>query len=260
VAAPARLARLRDRTARPNPDAMTLGEHLAELRQRLVVCICSVAVGAVITYVLYDQILAVLQAPYCQAVTHTSSAGKCAFYVTQPLQGFALRLNVSAYGGLLIAVPVLFYELWRFVTPGLKANEKRYALPFTLATAVLFALGAFVAYLTFPHAMRFLLDVSGPKNTIVAILSPNSYVQLILVLMAAFGVTFEFPVVLVALELAGVLTPAKLTKFRRWAIIGMVLFAGIVTPSSDPFSMLALAIPLLIFYETSIIIGKMLGK
>jgi len=117
-----------------------------------------------------------------------------------------------------------------------------------------------VAYLTFPHAMRFLLDVSGPKNTIVAILSPNSYVQLILVLMAAFGVTFEFPVVLVALELAGVLTPAKLTKFRRWAIIGMVLFAGIVTPSSDPFSMLALAIPLLIFYETSIIIGKMLGK
>jgi sec-independent protein translocase protein TatC len=108
--------------------------------------------------------------------------------------------------------------------------------------------------------MRFLLDVSGPSKTIVAILSPNSYVQLILLLMVAFGVTFEFPVLLVALEMAGVLTPAKLSKWRRWAIIGMVLFAAVVTPSSDPFSMLALALPLLLFYEASIIIGKMLRK
>jgi sec-independent protein translocase protein TatC len=239
---------------------MTLGEHLGELRRRLIISICAVAVGAVVTYLFYDQILSILQAPYCQAVTHTAQAGKCAFYVTQPLQGFALRLNVSAYGGILIALPVLFFQLWRFVTPGLKANEKRYALPFTFATAGLFALGAFVAYLTFPHTMRFLLDVSGPNKTIIAILSPNSYVQLILLLMVAFGVTFEFPVLLVALELAGVLTPAKLSKWRRWAIIGMVVFAGVVTPSSDPFSMLALAAPLLIFYEASIIIGKMLGK
>ncbi|MGO8724208.1 MAG: twin-arginine translocase subunit TatC [Acidimicrobiales bacterium] len=262
MAAPARLARLRDRreNPKPHPDQMTLGEHLGELRRRLVISICAIAVGAVVTYVFYDQILSFLQAPYCQAVTHTKQQGKCAFYVTQPLQGFALRLNVSAYGGILIALPVLFFQLWRFVTPGLKANEKRYALPFTFATAGLFALGAFVAYLTFPHAMRFLLDVSGPNKTIVAILSPNSYVQLILLLMVAFGVTFEFPVLLVALELAGVLTPAKLSKWRRWAIIGMVVFAGVVTPSSDPFSMLALALPLLLFYEASIIIGKMLGK
>ncbi len=237
---------------------MTLGEHLGELRRRLIICIVAVAAGAVVTYVLYDQILAVLQSPYCQAVTHTGR--RCQFYVTQPLQGFALRLNVSAYGGLLIALPITLYQLWQFVTPGLKANEKKYALPFTFATAGLFALGSYVAYLTFPHAMRFLLDVSGPSKTIVAILSPNSYVQLILLLMVAFGVTFEFPVVLVALEIAGVLTPAKLSKWRRWAIIGMVLFAAVVTPSSDPFSMLALAIPLLLFYEASIVVGKLLGK
>ena len=239
---------------------MTLGEHLGELRRRLIISICAIAVGAIVTYVLYGQILSVLQSPYCQALTHTSQAGQCNFYVTQPLQGFALRLNVSAYGGILIALPVTLYQLWRFITPGLKANEKKYALPFTFATAGLFGLGAFVAYLTFPHAMRFLLDVSGPSKTIVAILSPNSYVQLILLLMVAFGVTFEFPVLLVALELAGVLTPAKLSHWRRWAIIGMVLFAAIVTPSSDPFSMLALAIPLLLFYEASILIGRMLGK
>ncbi len=84
--------------------------------------------------------------------------------------------------------------------------------------------------------------------------------QLILLLMVAFGVTFEFPVLLVALELAGVLTPAKLSHWRRWAIIGMVLFAAVVTPSSDPFSMLALAIPLLLFYEGSIVVGRLMGK
>jgi len=239
---------------------MTLGEHLGELRRRLIICLCAIAVGAVVTYAFYTGIIDVLQRPYCQALTHTARAGECKFYLTQPLQGFSLRLNVSAYGGLLIALPVTVFQLWRFVTPGLKANEKRYALPFTLATFILFAIGAYVAYLTFPHAMRFLIDVSGPNKSFVEILSPNSYVQLILLLMVAFGVTFEFPVVLVSLELAGVLTPAKLSKFRRWAIIGMVLFAAVVTPSSDPFSMLALALPLLLFYEASIVIGKLLGK
>ena len=208
MAAPARVARLRARREPPSEpgrhDARRASRRAPPPPHHLHV---AVAVGAVVTYVLYDQILAVLQRPYCEAVTHTGR--RCQFYVTQPLQGFALRLNVSAYGGLLIALPVTLFQLWKFVTPGLKANEKKYALPFTFATAGLFALGAYVAYLTFPHAMRFLLDVSGPSKTIVAILSPNSYVQLILLLMVAFGVTFEFPVVLVALELAGVLTPGE---------------------------------------------------
>jgi sec-independent protein translocase protein TatC len=239
---------------------MTLGEHLGELRSRLIVCLCAISVGAVLTYVFYATILHFLQSPFCEAVTHTSQAGHCSFYVTAPLQGFSLRLNVSAYGGIVIALPVLFYELWRFVTPGLKANERRYALPFTFATVLLFVIGAFVAYLTFPHALRFLIDVSGPSGSIRQLLSPNAYVQLIILLMVAFGVTFEFPVVLIALELAGALSTAQLSKWRRWAIIGIVVFAGVVTPSSDPFSMLALAIPLLVFYELSIVIGKMLGK
>jgi len=242
---------------------MTLGEHLGELRRRLIICICTIAVGAIACYVLYNPILRGLQNPYCRALVYTTKTGRvvhpsCNFFITGPLQGFSLRLDVAAYGGILLALPVLLFQLWRFVTPGLKANEKRYAFPFTAATVILFALGAFVAYLTFPHAMRFLLNVSGPHIT--AILSPNAYIQLILLLMLAAGVTFEFPVVLVALELAGVLTPARLSKWRRWAIIGMVLFAAVVTPSSDPFSMMALAIPLLLFYEGSIVIGKMLGK
>ncbi len=267
MGAPSTIARLRARkeAPRPTPDAMTLGEHLGELRRRLIISIVMIAVGAIVCYVFYDTILRVLQDPYCTAIAYKNKAGTlvhpaCNFYISQPLQGFSLRLDVAAYGGMLIALPVLLFQLWRFVTPGLKANEKRYAFPFTAATVLLFALGALVAYLTFPHALRFLIDVSGPRNRVSEIFSPNSYVQLILLLMVAFGVTFEFPVLLVSLEMAGVLTPARLSKWRRWAIIGMVVFAAVVTPSSDPFSMLALALPLLLFYEGAIVVGKMLGK
>ena len=123
-----------------------------------------------------------------------------------------------------------------------------------MATISLFTLGATVAFLIFPHALQWLDSIGGPSLN--QILDPNKYLSLIILLMVAFGVTFEFPVLLVSLELAGVLTPKQLSSWRRWAIIGIVVLAGVITPSSDPFSMLAMAIPLYIFYEVSIIIGK----
>lgn len=244
----------RRRGPRPSPDAMTLVEHLAELRRRLVVCLVSFAAAAVACYFLYGRILSFLVAPYYATVPRADRA----LYVTQPLQGFAIRLNVSAYGGLFLALPVVLFELWRFVTPGLRVHERRYALSFVVATVVLFCFGAWVAYLTFPHALRFLEGVGGPQ--LRTIYSPNSYLSLIFLLMLAFGVTFEFPAVLVGLELAGVLRPATLARWRRWAIIGIVTFAAVVTPSSDPFSMLAMAVPMLAFYEASIVVGRLLHR
>jgi sec-independent protein translocase protein TatC len=122
----------------------------------------------------------------------------------------------------------------------------------------LFALGCLVAYITFPHALRWLGSIGGPSLT--EILDPTKYIGLILLLMAVFGITFEFPVLLVSLEIAGVLTPAQLSSWRRWAIVLIVVVAGVITPSSDPFSMMALAIPLYIFYEVSIVIGKIITR
>lgn len=238
---------------KPSPDAMTLGEHLGELRRRLMVCLVVFAVGGVVSYLVYNQILHFFTAPYCQI-----RPGNCDLYITAPLQGFGLRLDVAAYGGLFLALPVILFELWRFITPGLKANEKKYALPFTAATLILFSLGALVAYETYPHALGFLIGQGGPH--LREIFSPNSYLQLLLLLMLIFGLTFEFPVVLVGLELAGVLSPDKLSQWRRAAIIGLVVFAAVITPSSDPFSMLALAIPLLLFYELSIVIGRLIER
>ncbi len=234
---------------------MTLGEHLGELRRRLVVCVVAFAVATVVAYVFYPSILRFFEHPYCVTLPKGSS---CALYVTGPLEPFGIRLNVSAYGGLVLSSPVILFQLWRFVTPGLRANEKRYAVPFTIATVGLFCSGAIVAWITFPHALGFLHAVGGPG--IKDIFSPSKYLTLIMALMAIFGLTFEFPAVLVALELAHVVTPRRLAKWRRPAIVVIVLVAAVVTPSSDPFSMLALAVPMLVFYEASILIGKLLGR
>jgi sec-independent protein translocase protein TatC len=169
-----------------------------------------------------------------------------------------LRVKIAAYGGIFLASPIWLWELWRFITPGLNPKEKKYAIPFIVASIVLFAMGCLVAYLSFPHALTFLGNIGGPN--LHQILDPTKYLSLIVLLMTVFGITFEFPVLLVSLEVAGVLTPKKLSSWRRWAIVLIVVVAGVVTPSSDPFSMMAMAIPLYLFYELSIVIGKLIRR
>jgi sec-independent protein translocase protein TatC len=232
---------------------MTLVEHLTELRSRVLVCAVTFVITGTAAFLLYPWILSFLSHPYCQISPH-----HCGFYVTGPLDGLTLRIKIAAYGGLALAAPVLLWEFWRFITPGLNPKEKRYAIPFIVASICLFALGCVVAYVTFPHALSWLKSIGGP--TLTQILDPVKYLSLIVLLMTVFGLTFEFPVVLVSLEVAGVLTPKKLSAWRRWAIVLIVVVAGVVTPSSDPFSMMALAVPMYIFYEMSIIIGKILGR
>jgi len=131
-------------------------------------------------------------------------------------------------------------------------------VPFVACSIALFGAGAAVAFVVFPHALTFLGSVGGPS--LHQIYNPNSYLGLILALMTVFGVTFEFPVLLVALELAGVLSPQMLARWRRWALVGIVILAAVITPSGDPLSMLALAVPLYLFYETSIVIGRLIRR
>jgi sec-independent protein translocase protein TatC len=228
---------------------MTLGEHLVELRRRVLICAVALFVAGVFCFVIYNWILGLLRHPYCQVNPH-----HCGFYITGPLDGLTLRIQVSFYAGIIFALPVLFWELWRFITPGLKPTEKKYVVPFVLASVVLFLFGCLVAFLSFPHALGWLGHIGGPSLT--QILDPNKYLSLILLLMLAFGVAFEFPVILVSLELADVISPKKLSSWRRWFIVGIVVVAGVITPSSDPFSMMAMAIPMYLFYELSILIGR----
>ena len=231
---------------------MTLVEHLTELRRRVVVAVIAYAVTGVVCFVFYPHILAFLKSPYCRITPN------CALYMTSPLDGLSLRVEIAAYGGLVLASPVFLWELWRFVTPGLLSHEKRYAVPFVASAIAFFCAGGVVAYVIFPHALAWLGSIGGPG--LRQIYDPDRYLTLVVALIAVFGFTFEFPVVLVGLQLAGVLSPRRLSSFRRWAIVILVVVAAVITPSGDPFSMLALAVPLYAFYELSIVVGKLLRR
>src|SRR2546422_11449696 len=226
---------------------MTLVEHLTELRRRIVICLIAIAVGMVIAFFLYNRILHLLIGPY-RDVTHKHS-----LLITDPLEGFTTRLKIAAYTGLFFASPVVLFQLWRFITPGLHSHEKRYAIPFVISSIVLFAMGAAVAVITFEPALRFLVGVGG--HSLESFFTPGKYLRLLILMILAFGVSFEFPILLVFLELAGVVPSARLRQWRRPAFLIIVIFAAVITPSQDPISLFAMAIPMYVFYEGAILAG-----
>ncbi len=235
---------------RQHANAMTLAEHLTEARRRFLICVGAVAVLATAAFALYPHLLSILQAPYCHA-----SPGHCQFLVTNPLDGLTLRFKLSLYSGLLASFPVFLWQLWRFVTPGLKSSERKYALPFIAASLIFFAGGVVVAYISFNHALSWLEQIGGRQ--LITDYNPNQYMTLFVLMMFVFGLMFEFPVLLVALQLGRVVTPRQLLARWRYAIIVITIVAAAITPSSDPFSMLALAIPLTVFYFLAIGVGKL---
>jgi sec-independent protein translocase protein TatC len=240
---------------RTSPDGrMTVVEHLAELRQRLIISLIAVALGGVICFVFAPQIINFLIQFYKDSTADTPN--KLIF--TEPLDAFATRLKIATYGGIVLAMPVWLWELWRFITPGLNPTEKRYAIPFIFASIFLFACGAAVAFLTLQPALNFLLKIGG--SDLQPLLTADKYISLVALMVVAFGISFEFPVVLVFLLIARVITPAQLSHWRRWAIVLIVTFAAVITPSQDPYSLFAMAIPMYLFYEASILIGKLLKR
>lgn len=233
---------------------MTLIEHLAELRSRLFKSLLAVVAAAIVVFAFYDPILEFLLEPYKQA-----KGGELPkLFVTDPLEGITTRLKVAGWGGLFLASPVVLWQLWRFITPGLHKNEKKYAVPFVLSSVLLFGLGVALAYLTFPRALDFLIGVAGPN--VEEIFSPARYISFLLRVMFAFGLAFEFPIVLVFLQIAGVLSSRKLRSWRRQTAVFIVAAAAVITPSQDPWSLLAMAVPMYIFFEAAIIVGRLLKK
>jgi sec-independent protein translocase protein TatC len=253
--------RNRDRTVVRTPDdRMTFTEHLAELRNRLIKSVLAIFAGATIVFLFYDPILHFLSVPYEDWCA--DNFGRCAsggdFIITGPLDGFAIRIKVAGWGGLALALPIVLWQVWRFITPGLHPKEKKYAVPFILTSVALFFLGAAIAYWTLPKALDFLISFSG--SSVAPLFTPNSYISLVVLMMVAFGLGFLFPVFLVFLQLVGVLTPRTLSKFRRYAYVIIVIGAAVITPSGDPYSMLALALPSVVFYEISILIGRLIVR
>jgi sec-independent protein translocase protein TatC len=237
----------------PPPAPMTLVDHLTELRSRFFKAALALALGAVVGFLLYSRVLSFLVEPYCQ-VKHAAGAGACRLVVTDPLESFSIRLKLSAYLGLLLALPVVLWQVWRFITPGLHTKERRYAVPFVLSSIGLFLGGAALALVTFPKTLEFFSSFGG--HSLELLYTPSKYLGLLVLMMLIFGLGFEFPVILVFLQIAHVLTWQKLAKWRRHAIVGIFVVDAIITPSGDPVTLFAMAVPMCIFYEVAILIGR----
>ncbi|MET0902944.1 MAG: twin-arginine translocase subunit TatC [Acidimicrobiales bacterium] len=239
---------------------MSLMEHLTELRSRIIKVVVALAVGMALAFALYNPIFDFLIQPYEDiANTHSNVLGEGQLLQVDPLEGFGVRMKLSLYGGIAIAMPVILWQIWRFVTPGLYSHEKRYAIPFIVSALCLFVLGAGLAYYTLPRALEFLIDIGGTDNFVTAF-APGKYFTLITYMMLAFGIGFEFPVLLIFMQMAGIIGPSQLAGFRRYAIVGVCVLVAVITPSGDPISMLMLSVPMVLFYEVSILIGRILER
>ena len=232
---------------------MTIWEHLAELRSRIFKVAIAVGVGMVVGWFVFPYLLDFLLEPFREIQGPDADV-----IATEPLQTFTLRLQMSLYIGIAIAMPVILWQLWRFITPALYPHEKKYAIPFVGSALVLFALGAALAYVILVPTLDFLVNIGGPD--IAPLYTASSYITLIVWMMLAFGIGFEFPVVIVALELLGAVTPRTLIGWWRPAAVIIVVIAAVITPSGDPISMAALAVPMVLLYFISIGVGALILK
>ncbi len=242
---------------------MPFVEHLAELRRRVIISLIAVSCTAVVCWIFYGWIVDLLIEPYCSVVSPEAEGltqteqligdDNCKLLSTDPLEPLSVRFSIAAYGGIALAMPFLLWQLWRFIVPALKPAERRYAVFFVVSGAVLFAAGAALAYWSIPRALDFLIDVGG--SDFVNIFSPRRYVSFIVKMMLAFGVGFEFPVVLIFSQMIGLVQASTLRRNRRYAILGIVVLVAVITPSGDPITLCVLSVPLYIFYELSILYG-----
>ena len=232
---------------------MPLVEHLRELRSRLVKSGIAIVIGMVVGWIYYDQIFAWLSAPFEAVVAQAQAEGR---QVTLALTGvadpFVLQLQISAVTGLLLSSPVWLYQLWRFVTPGLRKNERRWAVGFVAVAVPLFAMGVALAYLVLPYGLQILFGFT-PAN-VENIVSVDRYLSFFIRMVLVFGAGFLAPLLLVLLNFAGILTGKKLLSWWRWIIFIVCVFAAVATPTGDPINMMLLAAPILLLMTVAILV------
>jgi sec-independent protein translocase protein TatC len=241
---------------RPGSSAeMSLVDHLTELRTRLIKSIVAVVLGAIVVFIFAGPIFDFLSEPYC----NLRPVDDCVFLATGPLDQFSVQLTLSGYGGLILALPVILYQIGRFVLPGLYPHEKKVLLPFFVVSILLLALGMTVAYLFLPRALEVLGEFLG-GDRFESFFNAKEYLGFFTKMLLAFGLAFELPLVLVFLQLVGLVQTKTLRSNRRIACVAVVILGAVITPTGDPFTLLVISLPMYLFYEISLIVGGRMTK
>lgn len=236
----------------PDDGRMSLVEHLYELRSRLAKSLLGIAVAVAVVFVFWHPVYEFLRRPYCDT---TAGAANCQLYAIGIFDQFKVRLRVSFIGGVLLASPVWLYQIGAFITPALHRKERRYALGFLAASLSLFVVGAAFAYLTISRGLDFLLQVGG--GNIVTLVNVQDYLSFVTLCLIAFGLAFEFPVVVLFLNLVGVLSADRMRRARRGEVLAVFAASAVITPSQDPFTFCFMAVPLCLMYEGCILTARL---
>ena len=238
---------------------MALIEHLRELRNRLGISLLALAVCVVVAFFLREQVFDLIKRPYCQTNVAQEalarSGDQCQLYAFGPFEQFSVSLRVSFIAGILASSPVWLYQLGAFITPALHRKERRYAAAFLGAALLLFSTGCVFAYFTISRGLEFLLNVGG--DGIVTLPSIQSYLSFVTLTLLAFGIAFLFPVVVLFLNVVGIFPAAVMRRWRRGMVVGIAVASAVLTPSQDPFTFMAMALPLYGLYEGCILIARL---
>ena len=245
----------------PPDGSMTLFEHLRELRYRLIVASLAIIIGMIVSYFFYPQLLELLQHPYWAGIEQQKINNPDAnnllvnINIASP---FTLMLKVLMVSGMVFTSPIWLYQLWAFIVPGLLAKEKKWALIFIGCATPLFLAGVALGYYIMPRGIAVLLGFTQPGITNLQDI--NTFLSFLLRVMIVFGIAFLIPLIVLMLNIVGVIKAKQLAKARSFIIFGTVVFGAVATPQTDPFSMLALAIPMSVMFLATEVIARILDR
>jgi sec-independent protein translocase protein TatC len=228
---------------------MPLMDHLRELRNRLIKAILGLLVGTIIGWILFQPTWDFLKEPYCALPQSQDLNGSCALVVNGIFSSFFLRLKIAFIIGMVVSAPVWLYQLWAFVAPGLYRKERRWTYVFLGAAIPLFFVGTALAYVTVDKGLSIFLGFV--PDDVAALITVDHYLGYVLAMLLVFGLTFELPLFVVVLNMAGALSSARIRRSQRMIVFGIFVFAAVATPSADPFTMLALALPTVLLFEVA---------
>jgi len=256
------LGAFRVKPARPTGPGgqMALGDHFRELRARLLRAMVALVIATIASFYFYNDLLDLIAGPYRDAVEQLGGAEKAnsEIYVSGIGGGLMIQLKLCALSGVVVSSPFWLYQIWAFLLPGLRRNERRWTMIFVAVAGPLFAAGVALGYYVLPKGIKVLISFTpdGMQN----LNDFNDFFSFITRMLLVFGVSLEIPFFVILLNLAGVISGKALGRYRPWIVLGTFVFAAVATPSTDPFSMLMLAIPMLLLFLLSEIIARIVDR